>query len=77
VQRFTPMYTDAVRALRHATGDGGSSTRPTSRSPAGGGICTAPWTSTGRCCCPSSGLTITALLTLACALICHRRLVTT
>ena len=34
VQRFTPLFADAARPLRHATGTAGSSMRPTSRSPA-------------------------------------------
>jgi len=58
VQRFTPLFADAARPLRHAAGDRWFVDEPTSRSPAGGGICTGRLTSTGRsstCCCPSSG----------------------
>jgi transposase-like protein len=31
VQRFTPLFADAARPLRHATGDRGSWMRPTSK----------------------------------------------
>jgi transposase, IS6 family len=58
VQRFTLLFADAARPLRTRPGTGGSWTRPTSRSPAGGGTCTGRSTSTGRLstsCYPSSG----------------------
>src|SRR5512133_1757712 len=58
VQRFSPLFADAARPLRHAAGDRCSSMRPTSRSPAGGSTCTGRSTSTARSstsCSPSSG----------------------
>jgi hypothetical protein len=47
VQTFTAEFIDANR---HATllAIGGSSTRPTSRSPAAGSTCTGRWISTAR-----------------------------
>jgi transposase-like protein len=48
VQTFTPEFIDAARPSRHSTGDRGSSTRPTSRSPAGRRTCTGRSTSMGR-----------------------------
>src|SRR5687768_7724268 len=48
VQRFTPLLAEAAKPRRHAVGGGGSSTRPTSRWPAGGATCTGPSTSTAQ-----------------------------
>ena len=57
VQRFTPLFADATRLLRHATGDRWFVDETYVKVAAGGGTCTGRWTSTGRsstCCCPSS-----------------------
>jgi transposase-like protein len=48
VQTFTLEFIDAARPARHATGDRGSSTRPTSRSLAAGPTCTGQSTSTAK-----------------------------
>ena len=48
VQRFTPLLADAARPCRHAAVTAGSSTRPMSRSTAGGATSTGPSTSTAR-----------------------------
>ena len=46
VQTFTAEFIDAARPCRHTPRIGGSSTKPTSRSPGHGTTCTAPSIST-------------------------------
>ena len=48
VQRFTPLFAEAARLLRHAAGDRWFVDETTSRSPAAGRICTGRSTSMGR-----------------------------
>jgi hypothetical protein len=58
VQRFTPEFIEAARPGRHAPATGGSPTKHTSRSPAGGPTSTGRSTSTARLstyCCRSGG----------------------
>jgi IS6 family transposase len=47
VQRFTPLFAEAARPLRHATGDRWFVDETTSKPPADGGTCTRRWTSSG------------------------------
>ena len=59
VQRFTPLFADAARPPGTRRVTGGSSMRPTSRSPACGATCTGRSTSTARsstCWCRPAGM---------------------
>jgi transposase-like protein len=62
VQRFTPLVINAARPCRHTVGNAGSSTRPTSKSPACGGTCTAPSTDTARSSTSTGTVALTDLL---------------
>ena len=57
VQRFTPLFADAARPLRHAPGDRWFVDETYVKVAGGGGTCTGRSTSTARsstCCCPST-----------------------